>query len=89
MAKKLVKNHLKHLLAHYYNVCEEAVVNDRFSSFYHGYLTKEYKSGVATRIDKWEMCRGLGLSLAIMLWKTIKMLFQQRSYRFTCFNGWK
>ena len=59
---KAGENHLKHLLAHYYNVCEEAVVNDRFSSFYHGYLTKEYKSGVATRIDKWEMCRGLGLS---------------------------
>lgn len=56
------ENHLKHLLSHYYNVCDEAVVNDRFSGFYHGYLTKEYKSGVASRKEKWEMCRGLGLS---------------------------
>lgn len=56
------EEHLKHLLSHYYNACEEAVVNDRFSGFYQGFLTKEYKSGEASRQKKWEMCRGLGLS---------------------------
>lgn len=59
---KLGEEHLKHLLSHYYNTNKDAVVNDRFSGFYHGYLTKEYKSGVASREQKWEMCRGLGLS---------------------------
>ena len=56
------EEHLKHLLSHYYNVNENAVVNDRFSGMYHGYLTKEYKSGDSSREEKWEMCRGLGLS---------------------------
>lgn len=56
------EEHLKHLLAHYYNANEDAVVNDRFSGFYHGYLTKEYRSGESSRQEKWEMCRGLGLS---------------------------
>ncbi len=56
------EEHLKHLLSHYYNTNQDAVVNDRFSGFYQGYLTKEYKSGVASREQKWEMCRGLGLS---------------------------
>ena len=53
---------LKHLLAHYYNSNEDAVVNDRFSGFYHGYLVKEYQSGKQNRTEKWEMTRGLGLS---------------------------
>ena len=56
------EEHLKHLLAHYYNADPDAVVNDRFSGFYHGYLTKEYRSGESSRAEKWEMCRGLGLS---------------------------
>lgn len=56
------EEHLKHLLSHYYNANKDAVVNDRFSGFYHGYLTKEYKSGIVSREQKWEMCRGLGLS---------------------------
>lgn len=56
------EEHLKYLLAHFYNQNEDAVVNDRFSGFYHGYHTKEYKSGDPSKKEKWEMCRGLGLS---------------------------
>lgn len=56
------EEHLKHFLAHYYNMSEEVVVNDRFSNFYHGFITKEYRSGTSSRTEKWEMTRGLGLS---------------------------
>ena len=56
------EEHLKHFLSHYYNKNEDAVVNDRFSNFYHGYITKEYRSGTSSRVEKWEMTRGLGLS---------------------------
>ena len=40
----------------------EGVVNDRFNGRYHDFLTKEYKSGSVNRNEKWEMCRGMGLS---------------------------
>ncbi|MGL6198506.1 MAG: alpha-L-fucosidase [Lachnospiraceae bacterium] len=53
---------LPHLLAHYYNTVENGVVNDRFNGLYHDYTTKEYQSGSENRNEKWEMCRGLGLS---------------------------
>lgn len=49
-------------LAHYYNKVEEGVVNDRFNDRYHDFLTKEYKQGKVDRSEKWEMCRGMGLS---------------------------
>ena len=38
------------------------MVNDRFNGRYHDFLTKEYKSGSVNRNEKWEMCRGMGLS---------------------------
>lgn len=49
-------------LAHYYNKVEEGVVNDRFNDRYHDFLTKEYRQGKVDRSEKWEMCRGMGLS---------------------------
>lgn len=53
---------MPYLLAHYYNTVEEGVVNDRFNGLYHDYRTKEYQMGEAIRNEKWEMCRGMGLS---------------------------
>ncbi len=56
------EEHLKHLLAHYYNTCEDGVVDDRFNNLHHDFITKEYQLGSGSRESKWEMCRGLGLS---------------------------
>ena len=53
---------LPNLLAHYYNTVEDGVVNDRFNGLFHDFTTKEYKSGESNRKEKWEMCRGMGLS---------------------------
>lgn len=53
---------MPYLLAHYYNTVEDGVVNDRFNGLYHDFLTKEYQYGKADRTQKWEMCRGMGLS---------------------------
>ena len=53
---------LPHLLSHYYNTVEDGVVNDRFNGLYKDFGTKEYKYGEAVREEKWEMCRGMGLS---------------------------
>lgn len=53
---------LPNLLAHYYNTVKDGVVNDRFNGLWHDYTTKEYKAGESTRKEKWEMCRGMGLS---------------------------
>lgn len=53
---------LPSLLSHYYNTVEDGVVNDRFNGLYHDYQTKEYKCGKTNRAEKWEMCRGMGLS---------------------------
>lgn len=53
---------LPYLLAHYYNVCEDGVVDDRFNGLHNDFLTKEYESGKSDRKKKWEMCRGLGFS---------------------------
>lgn len=53
---------MPYFLAHYYNKVPEGVVNDRFNDRYHDFLTKEYKSGSVNRKEKWEMCRGMGLS---------------------------
>lgn len=53
---------MPYFLAHYYNKVEEGVVNDRFNGRYHDFLTKEYKQGRVDRSEKWEMCRGMGLS---------------------------
>lgn len=56
------ENALPGLLSHYFNTVEEGIVNDRFNGLYHGYTTKEYKYGESNRNEKWEMCRGMGLS---------------------------
>ncbi len=53
---------LPYLLSHYYNLCEDGVVNDRFNGLWKDYSTKEYQYGSVSREEKWEMCRGLGLS---------------------------
>ena len=53
---------MPYFLAHYYNKVPEGVVNDRFNDRYHDFLTKEYESGSVNRKEKWEMCRGMGLS---------------------------
>ena len=53
---------LPHLFAHYYNTCPEGVVNDRFNDLWHDFWCKEYQQGSMNREQKWEMCRGMGLS---------------------------
>ncbi len=53
---------LPYLLSHYYNTCEDGVVDDRFNGLWKDYSTKEYQAGAVSREEKWEMCRGLGLS---------------------------
>lgn len=56
------EHNLPYLLAHYYNVCEDGVVDDRFNGLWKDFSTKEYQAGASSREEKWEMCRGLGLS---------------------------
>lgn len=56
------EGNLPYLLSHYYNTVEDGVVNDRFNGMYKDYATKEYRSGNVNKSEKWEMCRGLGLS---------------------------
>lgn len=53
---------MPYLLAHYYNTVEEGVTNDRYNGLYHDFLTREYQYGRMDREEKWEMCRGMGLS---------------------------
>lgn len=53
---------LPYFLSHYYNTCPEGVVNDRFNDLWHDFWCKEYQQGSVNRDEKWEMCRGLGLS---------------------------
>lgn len=65
---------MPYFLAHYYNVVEEGVVNDRFNGRYYDFLTKEYKSGKMDRKEKWEMCRGLGLSFGYNSYESDDML---------------
>ena len=50
------------LFAHYYNSVPEGIVNDRWSGIWHDYTTMEYKHGVQSLDEKWEMIRGMGLS---------------------------
>lgn len=52
------------LFAYYYNHVEDGVVNDRWSDVWHDFTTKEYKLGNMDLENKWENCRGLGLSFA-------------------------
>lgn len=33
-----------------------------FNGLYHDFTTKEYRAGKSNRSEKWEMCRGMGLS---------------------------
>ncbi|NCB93623.1 MAG: alpha-L-fucosidase [Clostridia bacterium] len=53
---------MPYFLAHYYNTVEEGVVDDRFNGLYQDFATKEYRAGESSREEKWEMCRGMGLS---------------------------
>lgn len=53
---------MPYLFAHYYNKVRDGVVNDRFNGKYYDFLTKEYQAGEMDRNQKWEMCRGMGLS---------------------------
>lgn len=53
---------LPHLLAHYYNTVPEGVIDDRWNGLVRDFASLEYKSGQVTREQKWEMCRGMGLS---------------------------
>lgn len=52
------------LFSYYYNHVPEGVVNDRWSGVWHDFTTVEYKQGNMDLSNKWEMCRGLGLSFA-------------------------
>lgn len=52
------------LFSYYYNRVPGGVVNDRWSGVWHDFTTKEYKHGAVDLVNKWEMCRGLGLSFA-------------------------
>lgn len=56
------ENQIPHLLSHYYNTVDGAVTNDRWNDLYYGFKTKEYQNGDVDNEEKWEMCRGLGLS---------------------------
>lgn len=53
---------IPYLMAHYYNTVEDGVVDDRFNGLHQDFATKEYQFGAANREEKWEMCRGMGLS---------------------------
>lgn len=53
---------LPHLLAHYYNNVPEGVIDDRWNGLIRDFASLEYKYGEVTRAEKWEMCRGMGLS---------------------------
>lgn len=53
---------LPHLLAHYYNTVPEGVIDDRWNGLVHDFASLEYKFGQVSRAEKWEMCRGIGLS---------------------------
>lgn len=53
---------LPHLLAHYYNTVPEGVIDDRWNGLIRDFASLEYKFGQVSREEKWEMCRGMGLS---------------------------
>lgn len=53
---------LPHLLAHYYNTVPEGVIDDRWNGLVRDFSSLEYKFGQVSREEKWEMCRGMGLS---------------------------
>lgn len=55
---------LPEILAHYYNTCPDGVINDRYNDLFYDYKNKEYEyhASAENRDEKWESCRGLGLS---------------------------
>ena len=53
---------LPSLFAYYYNQVEDGVVDNRWNDLWGDFKHKEYKHGEVSREQKWEMCRGLGLS---------------------------
>lgn len=50
------------LFSHYYNTVCDGVTNNRWNNLWYDFICKEYKQGEVSRHQKWEMCRGLGLS---------------------------
>lgn len=56
------EENLPALLAHYYNTVPEGVVDDRWNGLYKDFASREYQLGQVSRAEKWEMCRGIGLS---------------------------
>ena len=62
-AKNFDAHGLGTLLEHYYKLCPEGVVNDRFGGFHSDYETSEYQAmRDSEAADRWENCRGIGLS---------------------------
>ena len=59
---KVGEKDLISLLAYYYNNVSDGVINDRFNNLWQDFYCKEYKKGISSINDKWELCRGLGLS---------------------------
>lgn len=51
------------LFEHFYTVCPDGVVNDRWGRTHHDYSTSEYQHSLSSESeDEWENCRGIGLS---------------------------
>ncbi len=55
-------DNLPALFAHYYNTVPDGVVDDRWNGSWKDFASLEYKLGAVCREEKWEMCRGMGLS---------------------------
>lgn len=56
---------LPQLLAGYYNLVPDGVVNDRWNGLWSDYTCTEYQQGAFRPDAKWEHCRGIGLSFGI------------------------
>ena len=53
---------LPYLFAHYYNTVPEGVVNNRWNDLWRDFREREYNLAEQGACEKWECCRGLGLS---------------------------
>ena len=75
---KLGEAQLPHLLSYYYNNVPDGLINDRWNGLWHDFTTKEYKHGEASSTEKWEMCRGIGLSFGYNAFEDPKHLMQSK-----------